>query len=343
MIAARTAGPGAWRSGFLRYGVLRILWGIPTLLGIVVAVFLLLHLVPGEPGAAAGVAGNRRVSREAVIALRRLYGLDRPLAAQMASWLGRVARLDFGESFQDHRPVSRRLGEALPYTLELNVLALLLTLAIAIPLGVQQARHRGSAFDRVSGSVLFALYSMPSFWMAMLLLTLFASRLGWLPLFGVVSDRHDELLPAAALLDSLKHLALPLACLTYGSLAFFTRMVRAAVLEAAGKDFVLAARARGATPSQALWRHAFRNALLPMLTLTGLMLPGLLSGSVIIERIFAWPGLGRLYFDAVLARDYPVILGLTFCTAVMMLVATLLADIACAAADPRLRDRVAGG
>ncbi len=318
----------------LRYALVRLLWAIPTLLGIVVAVFLLLHLAPGDPGSA---AASRRISHESALALRRMYGLDRPLAAQFGAWLRRAARLDFGESFQDHRPVSLRIREALPYTLELNLLALALTLAVAIPLGVEQARRRGSAFDRLTGGFLFALYSMPSFWVAMLLLTLLSVHLGWFPLFGVASDTAAGLSFGAALLDGLRHLALPLACLTYGSLAFFTRMVRAAVLEASGKDFVLAARARGATPRQALWRHAFRNALLPLITLTGLLMPGLLSGSVIIERIFAWPGLGRLYFDAAMARDYPVILGLAFFTALLTLAATLLTDLACAAADPRLR------
>lgn len=319
-----------------RYGLVRLLWAVPTLLGIVVAVFLLLHLAPGDPGAAAR-AGNLRISRDAAAALRRLYGLDRPLPAQLASWMGRAARLDFGQSFQDHRPVIRRILEALPYTLVLNLLALLLTLGIAIPLGVEQARRRGTAFDRASGGLLFAVYSMPSFWVAMLLLTLFSVRLRWLPLFGVASDTAAELSAGGRLMDGLRHLALPLACLTYGSLAFFTRMVRASVIEASSKDYVLAARARGATPAQALWRHAFRNALLPLITLTGLLLPGLLSGSVIIERIFAWPGLGRLYFDAAMSRDYPVILGLTFVTALLTLAATLLTDLACAIADPRLR------
>jgi peptide/nickel transport system permease protein len=260
-----------------------------------------------------------------------MYGLDRPLAAQFGSWLKRAATLDFGTSFQDHRPVAVRIGEALPYTLALNSLAFLLTLAISVPLGVAQARRPGSPFDRIWGGALFALYAMPSFWVAMLLITLFSVRLGWLPLFGVSSGAH------ASFLDFTRHLVLPVVCLTYAAVAFFSRMVRSSVLEAAGKGFVLAARARGATAARALWQHAFRNALLPLITLAGILLPALLSGSVIIERIFAWPGLGRLYFDAILARDYPVVLGLTFVTAVATLAASLLADILYAAADPRIR------
>jgi peptide/nickel transport system permease protein len=319
-----------------RYLVRRALLALPTLSGIVLCVFLLMRIAPGDPASAAGRLANRRVPRASAEALRRLYGLDRPMAVQIGQWFSRAARLDFGDSFQDHRPVMRRIGEALPYTLVLNVLALLLSAAIAVPLGVAQARRAGSLFDRASGRFLFLLYSMPSFWVAMLLLTLFAVKLEWLPLFGVASDRP----PASAggvVVDRLAHLALPLACLTYGTLAFLTRLVRSSVSEELGREYVLAARARGASESQALWSHAFRNALLPLITMLGLILPSLLSGSVIVEQIFAWPGLGRLYFEAVLSRDYPLILGLSFVTALATLAATLAADVLYAAADPRVR------
>lgn len=320
----------------IRYVARRALLAIPTLAGIVLAVFLLMRLAPGDPANAAGRRGSVRVSRASAEALRRIYGLDQTLPRQIGRWFGRAARFDFGESLQDHQPVMRRIAEALPYTVELNVLALILTFAIAVPLGVAQARRAGSAFDRGSTRLLFLLYSTPSFWMAMILLTLFAVRLEWLPLFGVASDVPPAS-AGAALLDRVAHLALPLACLTYGSLAFVTGLVRASVREEMGRDYVLAARARGATEAQALWRHAFRNALLPMITLLGLILPALLSGSVIVEQIFAWPGLGRLYFDAVLARDYPLILGLTLVTGVATLAATFAADLLYAAADPRVR------
>ncbi|HKB70611.1 MAG TPA: ABC transporter permease [Thermoanaerobaculia bacterium] len=318
------------------YLLRRLLLAIPTLAGIVLAVFLLMRIAPGDPASAAGRLAHRRFSRAAAEAMRRTYGLDRPLPAQIADWFGRAARLDFGNSFQDHRPVASRIAEALPYTLALNALALFLALAIAVPLGVAQARRAGSRFDRVSARVVFLLYSTPSFWMAMILITVFSVRLEWLPLFGVASDPA----PAgwgAALLDRLAHLALPLACLTYGTLAFLTRLVRSSVREELSREYVLAARARGLSESRALWRHAFRNALLPLVTVMGLVLPGLLSGSVIVEQIFAWPGLGRLYFDAVLARDYPVVLGLTFVTAVATLAATFAADLLYAVVDPRVR------
>jgi peptide/nickel transport system permease protein len=268
--------------------------------------------------------------------MRHLYGLDRPLPERFVQWLGRVARFDLGESFVDRRPVSERIREALPATLALNGLALLLTLALAIPIGVAAGGRPEGPFDRTSAVVLFALYSTPVFWAALLLQTFLSVKLGWLPLYGVSSDAAPQGL--AGLADRLAHLALPVTCLTYGSLAFVARLVRSGVAEARSQDFVTAALARGLSRRQALWRHAFRNALLPVVTLLGLLLPGLLSGSVIVERIFAWPGLGRLYFDSILSRDYPVVLGLSLIGGVVTLAATLAADVAAAFVDPRLRE-----
>jgi peptide/nickel transport system permease protein len=320
----------------IRYTVHRLALAVPTLLGIVVLVFLLLHLAPGSPVSALGGDSGRRVSAFAAEQMRRAYGLDRPLPERFGAWVGRVGRLDLGESFVDRRPVTARIREALPYTLLLNGLAFLLTLAIAIPLGVASGGRPDGAVDRVSGIALFALYSLPSFWAALLLQSLFAVRLRWLPLYGVASDAAPP--GWAGWLDRVEHLALPVVCLTYGSLAFFARLVRSGVAEARQQDYVLAARARGASRRRALWAHAFRNALLPLITLLGLLLPGLLSGSVIIEKIFAWPGLGRLYFDSILARDYPVVLALSLLGAVATLAVTLAADLAYALADPRVRD-----
>lgn len=320
----------------IRYILRRLLLAIPTLVGIVVLVFLLLHLAPGSPVSALGPESGRRVSRRAAEEMRRLYGLDRPLPERFAKWIGRVARLDLGESFVDHRPVTDRIAEALPYTLTLNGLALLLTLAVAVPLGVTAGGHPEGALDKVSGALLFALYSTPAFWAALLLQALFSVKLRWLPLFGVTSDSSPAGL--AGLSDRLSHLVLPVVCLTYGSLAFYARLVRASVAEARAADYVLAARARGLSRRGALWKHAFRNALLPLITLLALVLPGLLSGSVIIERIFAWPGVGRLYVDSILSRDYPVVLALSLLGAVATLAVTLAADIAYAVADPRVRE-----
>jgi peptide/nickel transport system permease protein len=322
----------------IRYVLRRLLLAVPTLFGIVVIVFLLVHLAPGSPVSGGGNSLRRPTGRAAE-ELRRLYGLDRPIPERFAAWVGRAARFDLGESFVDRRPVGQRIREALPNTLLLNGVALLMALGIAIPLGVIAGGRPESAFDRISGAALFALYSTPTFWAALLVQSLFAVRLRWLPLYGVASDPTPAGL--AAIVDRLAHVALPATCLAYGTLAFVARLVRSGIAETREADFVLAARARGASRTRALWTHAFPNAILPLLTLFGLLLPALLSGSVIVERIFAWPGLGRLYFDSILARDYPVILGLSLLSAVATLLATLASDIAVAAADPRVRDGTA--
>ncbi len=317
------------------YVLRRLLLAVPTLFGIVVIVFLLVHLAPGSP-VSGGAESLRRPTGRAAQEMRRLYGLDRPLPERFGAWISRAVRFDLGESFVDRRPVAQRIREALPHTLLLNGLALVLALSIAIPLGVVAGGNPEGAFDRISGAALFALYSMPTFWAALLLQTLFAVRLRWLPLYGVASDAAPS--GWAGLSDRLAHVALPATCLAYGTLAFVARLVRSGVAEAREADFVLAARARGASRRRAIWTHAFPNALLPLITLFGLLLPALLSGSVIVERIFAWPGLGRLYFDSILSRDYPVILALSLLSAVVTLAATLASDIASAAADPRVRD-----
>ncbi len=321
-----------------RYVLRRLLLAVPTLFGIVVIVFLLVHLAPGSPTAGKGEALRRPTARAAA-ELKRLYGLDRPLPERFGAWISRAARFDLGESFVDRRPVAVRIREALPHTLFLNGIALALALAIAIPLGVVAGGRPEGPFDRISTAALFALYSMPTFWAALLLQSLFAVRLRWLPLYGVASDAAPAGL--AGLGDRLAHVALPATCLAYGALAFVARLMRSGVAELRDADFVLAARARGASRRRALWTHAFPNALLPLITLFGLLLPAMLSGSVIVEQIFAWPGLGRLFFDSILSRDYPVILGLSLLSAVATLAATLASDIASAAADPRVRDGTA--
>jgi len=319
-----------------RYLGRRVLLAVPTAAGILVAVFAIAHLAPGD-AASALARGGRRVPPAAAAELRRIYGLDRPLPEQLWNWTRRAVRFDFGRSFQDGRPVAERIREALPFTLALNGCALVLTLLLGIPIGVAQARRAGRAFDRIVDGVLFALYSMPSFWIAMLLLALFSVRLGWLPLFGASSDLPASAGVVARGLDRARHALLPVLCLTYVSLAFFARMVRSSVAAEIPKEYVVAVRARGASWTRAIWGHALRNALLPLLTVVGLMIPGLLSGSVLIEQIFAWPGLGRLFYGAILARDYPVILALSTLTALLTLASILATDLLYAAADPRIR------
>jgi peptide/nickel transport system permease protein len=268
----------------IRYIARRLALAVPTLAGIVVLVFLLLHLAPGSPVSAMGAESGRRVSGRAAAEMRRLYGLDRPLPERFLKWMGRVARFDLGESFVDRRPVSVRIREALPYTLILNGLALLLTLAVAIPLGVEAGGHPESAFDRISGAALFALYSTPSFWAALLLQTLFSVKLRWLPLYGVASDAEPR---AGGRGDRIAHLALPVVCLTYGSLA------RGSCARGSRRP-VRRLRPGGsrAPGSRGPLEHAFRNApsSRSWVWCTRDSSPAASSSSG-----FAWPGLGRLY------------------------------------------------
>jgi peptide/nickel transport system permease protein len=318
------------------YLLRRALVALSTLLGITLITFAVLHLAPGEPVPAVG-QGERPVDAETLAALRARYGLDRPLARQYAEWVGRVARLEFGRSFVDHRPVRERILERLPRTLWLNLVSLLLIVVTAVPLGAAAAARRDSATDRYGGPVLYVLYSLPAFWVALILQGSLAVGLGLFPLAGLHSEGAGAWSAPWRWLDAVWHMALPAVCLSYGSLAFFARFSRANLLDALSSDFVRAARARGVGEKRLLWRHALANAWIPFLTLTGLLLPTLVSGSVIIERIFAWPGLGSLLFDSLFTRDYPTILGLTSLSAVLVLLGTLGADLLYLAADPRLR------
>ncbi|MFQ5720223.1 MAG: ABC transporter permease [Acidobacteriota bacterium] len=306
-----------------------------TLFGITAMTFALVHLAPGEP--VPGLSPENLPADAATVqALRDRYHLDDPLPQQYGRWLGRMARFDFGTSFVDHRPVRDKILERLPRTVTLNIAALLLIAVVAIPLGVLAAARPGSALDRLSGPFLYLLYSLPSFWVALVLQSSLAVTVGLFPLAGLHSEGTAGWTVVGRAADGVWHLALPAICLAYGSLAFYARFSRANLLEALGSDFVRAARARGLGEGRVLWRHALANAWLPFLTLAGLLLPATVSGSVIIERIFAWPGLGSLLFESLFTRDYPTILGLSSLTAVLVLAGTLGADLLYLAADPRL-------
>ena len=320
----------------MSYLLRRLLAAAATLVGITLITFLVLHLTPGEPGP--GLAPDTRgPDPETVQALRERYGLDRPLAAQYMAWAGRVVRLDFGRSMVDHRPVRRRILERLPYTLALNLAALAVIFAVAIPLGALAAARRGSPADKAGGITLYALYALPSFWVALLLQAGLAVGLGWFPLAGIASPGAGSWNLALRWLDTIWHMILPVFCLSYGSLAFFARFARANLLEALASENIRAARSRGLGPGRVLWRHALGQTWIPFLTLAGLLLPTLVSGSILIERIFAWPGLGGLMYESLFTRDYPTILGLTTITAVLVVSGTLLADLLYLVADPRLR------
>ncbi len=317
------------------YVLRRLLLTLPTFLGITFVTFILLRLAPGDPLAMMESPG---LSGEARDALREHLGLNRPAAVEYVRWLGRVVTLDFGTSSQDGRSVLAKISEALPKTLLLSTLALALGYLIAVPLGVFAAVRRGTLGERLLTVLLFALYSLPSFWVAVMLLLLFCrpQTLDWFPMQGLTSDGFASLGVFGKLKDLLWHLVLPVACLTYASLATVSRFLRAGMLEVIRQDFIRTARAKGLSERAVVFRHALRNSLLPLVTLIGTALPALVGGSVVVEQIFGIPGMGLLAFQAILSRDYPMVMGITTLVALLTLLSLLGADLLYALVDPRI-------
>jgi peptide/nickel transport system permease protein len=321
----------------LRYIAKRLLFMIPLLFGITVICFTVMHLAPGSP-TDLQTQMNPRASVEMKERLRAMYDLDKPLPEQYIRWVGKLAVLDLGVSFStDRRPVADKILERLPITILLNVLSMLLILVVAIPLGVLSAVRQDSLFDRVAGVVVFIGFAVPTFWLALLLMILFGVHLGWLPISGIRSLNSEYLPPGMALWDLIRHLILPVLLAAFGGLAGLSRYMRANMLEVIRQDYILTARAKGLSERVVIYRHALRNALLPVITILGLSVPGLIGGSVIFETIFAIPGMGQLFYMAVMARDYPVVMGILFIGAVLTLFGNLIADVSYALADPRIR------
>ena len=268
-----------------------------------------------------------------------------PLPRAYATWLGRLLRFDLGRSFVDGQPVRDKIAAALPVTLTLNLMSILIFYLVSIPVGVLAAARRNGWFDHVSSLVLFVLYSMPSFWVATMLILLVGSDSGFtakyfgftLPFVGLHSAGAEDLPYLDYLADHYRHLILPLIAITYSSFAFMSRLVRSGMLEVLRQDFVRTARAKGLPEWKVVGVHAFRNSLIPVVTVFGNILPVLIGGSVIIEYIFTIPGMGQLAFQSILARDYPVIMAITTLSAVLTLLGILLADVMYAVVDPRIQ------
>ncbi|MDX1582456.1 MAG: ABC transporter permease [Thermoanaerobaculia bacterium] len=319
--------------------VIRRLWySILTLFGITVAVFAMIHAVPGDPVQLyLGGPAARNATPEVVEEIRQEFGLDDPLPLQYARWLGASLGGDLGRSFTSGRPVIETIAEKTPATVELNLVALLLAALIGIPAGVIAGSNPGSRFDRSSNAIVFILFALPNFWVALVLMNYLSVELRLFPLFGMQSSGAYRLPPLARLTDHLHHLVLPAIVLAYAQIAVFLRFTRTAVGEVIGREYVAAARARGVPERRILFGHALRNAMIPLVTLFGLAIPTLISGSVIIEQIFEWDGLGRLYFTSILARDYPMIMGLTLVTGIFVLLASVATDVLYGLVDPRIR------
>ena len=322
----------------LTYALRRIFFAIPLLLGITFLSFAIIHLAPGEPTDL--IQGDPRLeaSAQARQLLREIYGLDQPIHVQYWKWLTRIVRLDFGRSFSpDGRPVLAKIGERLPVTLLLNIVELLIIIALAIPIGVLSATRQYSMFDKVTTVFVFVGFATPDFWLALLLLILFGVQLGWLPISGLRSLNWEYLSFWKQQTDFLAHLLLPVVVATFGGLAGFSRYMRQSMLEVVRQEYIQSARAKGLAERVVIGKHALRNAMLPIVTILGLSLPGLIGGSVIVESIFAIPGMGQLMVQAVFERDYPVIMGNLVIVAVLTLVANLIADLAYGMVDPRIR------
>jgi peptide/nickel transport system permease protein len=321
----------------LRYLIRRVFGLIPLLIGISFISFFVIHLAPGSPMDLL-TNMNPNASPELRQRLEEHWGLDQPLYVQYWRWLEQIAVGDFGTSLsRDARPVLDKIEEALPITLLLNSLSLLLIIATAIPIGVYSATHQYSAGDRMTTVFVFLGFAMPTFWLALLCMMLFGVQLGWLPISGLKSLDYDTMSMVGKIGDRIVHLIMPVTISAITSLAGLSRYMRSSMLEVFRQDYITTARAKGLPERAVVYRHGLRNALLPVVTILGLSLPSLIGGSVIFETIFAIPGMGRLFYNSVMMRDYTVVMGILVIGAVLTLLGNLLADVMYAVVDPRLR------
>lgn len=307
-----------------------------TLLAVVIVSFLLIRLAPGDP--AQMLAGDSGSADAAFVAeIRKDLGLDRGLDVQLASYLKAVARLDFGVSYREKRPVADMVLERLPSTLLLTISALAFSIVAGIALGALAARRPGALLDGAITTLSVTFFAMPMFWVGLMFIIVFAVQLGWLPSYGMSDPTADAQGGWAALADLLKHLVLPVLTLGLYYMAILARVSRAALLQVAGADFIRTARAKGLSPGR-IWRdHLLRNALLPIITVVALQAAQLVGGSVLVETVFAWPGIGRFAFEALMTRDYNVLLAVFILTSFGVIVVNLLADMVYRAIDPRIQ------
>ena len=307
----------------------QVLLAVPSLLGVTVTVFLLMRAVPGDVVTnLVGLQGN--VSAERLVELRRMFGLDLPIYRQFLQWFGALLQGDLGSSLRTGRPIVQDLALRFPVTLELTLISLLIALVMAVPLGVIAALYRGQLADFLVSIFALLGLSIPGFFLGILLILLFALQLGWLPPAGYVPFGE-------APLDNLRHMILPAVSLGVILAAATTRIVRSTMLEVLGRDFIRTARAKGLAEERVLYRHALRNALIPVITVVGLQFGTLLGGAVIIEQVFSLPGVGRFALEGINLRDYPVVQGAVLLIAAAFIAVNLLVDLFYSLIDPRIR------
>jgi len=318
----------------LAYAVRRLGAAALTIIVVVTITFVLAHLAPGQPMLAE--AERMRADPALVRRVRAEFGLDRPLTAQYAMYLGNALRGNLGESFTMRRPVTAVLMERLPRTALLAGTSLLVAFALGIAIAALQASRAGSWEDGALGTLTLVFYSTPTFWLGLVLLVVFAQWLGWLPVGGMTTAvEHAHMNAMGRMLDVARHLVLPALALALVQTAEIARYQRGALVDALGTEYVRAARARGLGAWAVLIRHALRSSLAPVVTLAGVSVPALLAGSVLVESVFGWPGMGRLTQDAILARDYNLILAVALLSGALVALGSLAADLAAHALDPR--------
>lgn len=314
-----------------RYVILRVLQVVPQVLILTIITFGIVQIAPGTPGEARVLLG-RAVPEGYFETLRAFYGVDRPPHEQYINWLKKIALLDFGRSFSNRQPVTELIRERLGRTIGLMSAALGLAVVIAIPIGVLTALYSNSLYDHVLSVLALIGVSMPSFWFAVMMIGVFAVSLRWLPAGGV-----QDLKGGTGLFTTIKYFIMPVIVLALSHMASLVRYVRSSIIEVLGEDYIRTARAKGLPQRLVLIRHALRNALIPVVTILGLWLPGLVGGAAVVEMVFSLPGVGRLTVEAAYSRDYPITMAMTVLMGLLTILGNLLADIGCAIVDPRIR------
>jgi peptide/nickel transport system permease protein len=314
-----------------RFIARRVIQAIPTFFGISLLSFTILRLAPGDPVLILFGGGNLRADE--VAALRSAYGLDQPIPIQYVRWLGHVLTGDFGQSFLYKRPVVEMIQASLPNTLVLAGLALLLTIVVGVPLGVIAARYRGSWLDQVIRVLGVAGHAIPAFWFGLLFILILSVQFRLFPVGGMLTVGKD----AFDIPDRVAHLFGPVLTLSLAGIANYSRYMRAETLEVLSQDYVRTARAKGIQENVVLFVHTLRNALLPLVTALGTQIAFLVSGAVVIEQVFAWPGMGRMTFDAARSKDYPIVMAVVVIASMILLISYILRDVAYGIVDPRVR------
>lgn len=328
----------------ISYYLKRLLGLIPLLIGITFLSFLVIRLAPGGPMETL-FGLNPKVSVETKERLKKFYELDKPVWIQYTSWLGRVTRFDFGNSFADGDKVTEKIGKAVPVTLFFNGLSLIIIFCVGIGTGVAQAEQRNQISDHALSALSFMVLSLPTFWVALLAMSLFGAKLHLFPVVGIHDVFYDEMTLLSKCWDLARHAVLPLFVMSLAGTASIARYTRGRLLETLKQNYIKTAIAKGLSKREVLYRHALKNALLPIITILGLSIPHLLGGSVVVETLFGIPGMGRLFIQSVYSRDYPVIMGILVIGAVLTLLGNLMADVLYGLADPRIRQgqKIGGG